>query len=72
MISIHIIDEETGASASVKNGSLRSCIKVLSQFRKTLSKDEVVLNKSKKATIRNVKEENFIDALDEILKKKEE
>ena len=70
MISIYVIDEESGASASVKNGSLRSCIKVLSQFKKSLSKDEVVLNKANKTTLTNVKEDNFIQALDEILKKK--
>ena len=70
MISIYVIDEETGSCASVKNGSLRSCIKVLTQFKKSLSKDEVVLNKSNKTTLTNVKEDNFIQALDEILKKK--
>ena len=70
MISIHIVDEETGSCASVKNGSLRSCIKVLSQFKKSLSKDEVILNKHKKPTITNVKENDFIEALDRILKKK--
>ena len=70
MISIYVIDEETGVSASVKNGSLRSCIKVLSQFKKSLSKDEVVLNRKNKATITNVKENDFIEALDRILKKK--
>ena len=71
MISIYIVDEETGVFASVKNGSLKSCVKVLSQFKKTINKDEVILNRNnKKTSIVNVKEDDFIEALDEILKKK--
>ena len=64
-----ITNNGTGASTSVKRGSIKTILKVLSQFRKE-NKNEAIINRSGKVVLENTKEDLIIEQLDELLKDK--
>ena len=66
-----ITNTNTSSSTSVKSGSIKTILKVLSQFRKS-TKNEAVVNKSGKVSFKNTREEESIDQLDKLLKDKKE
>ena len=66
-----ITNTNTSSSTSVKSGSIKTILKVLSQFRKS-TKNEAVVNKSGKVSFKNTREEEIIDQLDKLLKDKKE
>ena len=66
-----ITNNGTGASTSVKKGSIKTILKVLSQFRKE-NRNEAIMNKSGKVVLENTKEDAIIDQLDKLLKDKKE
>jgi len=55
----------------VKNGSIKTILKVLSQFRKG-NRNEAIMNKSGKVVLENTKEDAIIEQLDRLLKDKKE
>ena len=64
-----IKNTETGSSTNVKNGSIKTILKVLLQFRKG-NRNEAIIGKSGKVVLENVKENNIIEQLDKLLKDK--
>ena len=64
-----ITNNGTGSSTSIKNGSIKTILKVLSQFRKA-NRNEAVISKSGKVILENVKENEIIEQLDKLLKDK--
>ena len=66
-----ITNNGTGASTSVKKGSIKTILKVLSQFRKE-NINEAIMNKSGKVVLENTKEDAIIEQLDKLLKDKKE
>jgi len=66
-----ITNNGTGSSTSIKNGSIKTILKVLSQFRKS-NRNEAVISKSGKVILENVKENKIIDQLDKLLKDKKD
>jgi aminoglycoside phosphotransferase family enzyme len=71
MYNFNITNTNTGSSTSVKNGSIKTILKVLSQFRKS-TKNEAVINKSGKVCFLNTKEDSIIEQLDKLLQDKKE
>jgi hypothetical protein len=66
-----ITNNGTGSSTSVKNGSIKTILKILSQFRR-VNKNEAVINKSGKVVLENIKENKIIEQLDQLLKDKKD
>ena len=66
-----ITNNGTGSSTSIKNGSIKTILKVLLQFRKG-NRNEAVISKSGKVILENVKENKIIDQLDKLLKDKKD
>ena len=64
-----ITNNGTASSTSVKNGSIKTILKVFSQFRKE-NRNEAVMNKSGKVVLENTQEDAIIEQLDELLKDK--
>ena len=69
--NFNITNTGTGSSTSVKNGSIKTILKVLSQFRKG-NRNEAIINKSGKVVLENTKEDVIIEQLDRLLKDKKE
>ena len=69
--NFNITNTGTGSSTSVKNGSIKTILKVLSQFRKE-NINEAIMNKSGKVVLENTKEDAIIEQLDKLLKDKKE
>ena len=69
--NFNITNTGTGSSTSVKNGSIKTILKVLSQFRKG-NRNEAIMNKSGKVVLENTKEDAIIEQLDKLLKDKKE
>ena len=66
-----ITNNGTGSSTNVKNGSIKTILKVLLQFRKG-NRNEAIIGKSGKVVLENVKENNIIEQLDKLLKDKKD
>ena len=66
-----ITNNGTASSTSVKNGSIKTILKVFSQIRKE-NRNEAVMNKSGKVVLENTKEDAIIEQLDKLLKDKKE
>lgn len=69
--NFNITNIETGSSTSVKSGSIKTILKVLSQFRKG-NRNEAIINKTGKVVLENTKEDKIIEQLDKLLQDKKE